>query len=114
MTMEYREVVERDRAEIELLLRSIDTTNVSDALLSATYYDPDWRWAQNLCLDFLNHDDCALRGLAATCLGHIARIHRQLDVDVVLSRLAALKTDPFIGASVKDALDDIRFYLKFQ
>jgi hypothetical protein len=87
---------------------------MSDALLSAAYYEPDWRWAQNLCLDFLSHDDRALRGLAATCLGHVARIHRQLDVDVVLSRLATLKTDPFIGGSVQDALDDIRFYLKFQ
>jgi hypothetical protein len=35
--MEYREVVQRDRAEIEILLRSTDKTDILDALLSAAY-----------------------------------------------------------------------------
>jgi hypothetical protein len=112
--MQYREVQERNRQEIELLLRSPEKIDRLDALLSAAYYDPDWRWVQNLCLDFLAHADNAERRLAATCLGHLARIHKQLDIELVLSSLAPLKNDPLVGTSVQDALDDIRFFLKFQ
>jgi hypothetical protein len=112
--MQYKPVVERERSEIEILLRSGEITDVLDALLSAAYYDPDWQWAQNQCLNFLGHEDRSVRRLSATCLGHIARIHKKLDLDIVLARLAPLKTDPLIGDSVQDALDDIKFFLKFQ
>jgi hypothetical protein len=112
--MPYREVQERDRHEVELLLRSPEKMDRLDALLSATYYDPDWRWVQNRCLDFLSHADYEERRLAATCLGHLARIHKKLDIELVLSRLVPLKNDPSVGSSVQDALDDIRFFLKFQ
>jgi hypothetical protein len=112
--MEYREVLQRDRAEIESLLQSSESIRVKDALLSAAYYDPDWRWAQNQCLVFLGHDDFGIRSLAAICLGHIARVHRKLDLELVLPRLVELKNDPLIGNSVQDALDDIKFFLKFQ
>lgn len=88
--------------------------DVLRALLSAAFYDPDWRWVQNHCLNFLTHEDRDVRALAAICLGHIARIHGKLDVDIVLERLVPLKTDPLIGGSVQDALDDIKFFLKFQ
>ena len=112
--MQHREVQERDRHEIELLLRSPEKLDRLDALLSATYYDSDWRWVQNRCLDFLSHAEYEERGLAATCLGHLARIHKRLDTELVLSRLAPLRNDPLIGSSVQDALDDIRLFLKFQ
>jgi hypothetical protein len=112
--MLYREVQERDRQEIELLLRSPEKMDRLDALLSAPYCDPDWRWVQNRCLDFLSHADHEERGLAATCLGHLARIHKQLDIELVLASLAQHKDDPFVGSSVQDALDDIGFFLKFQ
>jgi hypothetical protein len=112
--MEYREVVQRDRDEIELLLRSSDKTDRSDGLLSAAYYDSDWRWVQNQCLGLLRRDDVVMCRLAATCLGHVARVHRQLDLDVVLAELTPLKDDPNVGGYVQDALDDIRFFLRFQ
>jgi len=112
--MQYREVVERDRAEIHILLSSGDRTNILDALLSAAYYDQDWRWSQGLCLEFLRHDDLDVRRMSATCLGPIARVHEQLDLDLVLSELALLKNDPYMGSTVQDALEDIRFLLKFQ
>jgi hypothetical protein len=112
--VQYREVQKRDRPDIELLLRSPEKMDRLDALLSATYYDPEWRWVQSRCLEFLSHGDHEERGLAATCLGHLARIHKELDIELVLSRLSPLKNDPLVGSSVQDALDDIRFFLKFQ
>jgi len=112
--MEYYSVLERDRPEIVGLLRSPRTMDVIDGLLSAAYYDPDWRWVQEQCLVCLNHQNMWVRRNAATCLGHIARIHKELDVELVLPRLTVLKDDAEIGAWVQDALDDIRFQLRFQ
>ena len=112
--MRYQEVLKKDRAEIELLLQSTNPTDILDALLSAAYYEPEWRWVQGQCLAFLSYGERSVRGLSATCLGHLARIHKQLDIELVLPRLAELKDDPEIGDSVRDALDDIRFYLRFQ
>ena len=58
------------------------------------------------------HAHPAVTGLAVTSLGHIARIHRQLDLDKVLPVLEKLRSDPEIGGRVEDALDDIRKYLE--
>ena len=112
--MKYQTLVERDREELEILLRSGDKQDIQNALLSAAYYDPEWKWVQLQCLALTHHNDHNVRWVAATCLGHLARIHRQLDLDLVLQRLTEMKADPLVSAGVNDALDDIRFYLKFQ
>ena len=112
--MQYRAVVERSRAEVEVLLRSDKTTDMTDALLSAAYYDPDWQWVQCQCLTLSRHRDHNVRWVAATCLGHLARIHRQLDLDMVLQRLVEMKSDPLVSSAADDALEDVRFFLKFQ
>jgi hypothetical protein len=112
--VKYRAVVERDREELEILLRSSNQQDVQDALLSAAYYDPDWKWVQANCITLSHHPVHQVRQIAATCLGHLARMHRQLDLEPVLQRLAELKDDPLAKASAEDALDDIRVYLKFQ
>lgn len=97
-----------------MLLRSEDTTDITDALLSAAYYDPDRQWVQCQCLTLSRHRDHNVRWVAATCLGHLARIHRQLDLETVLQRLVEMKADPLVSAAAQDALDDIKFFLKFQ
>jgi putative intracellular protease/amidase len=112
--MNYHEVLPMSRAELEVSLNSGNVDAIYAALLSAAYFDKEWRWVQQQCLDFLDHHDNSVRWVAATCLGHLARIHGQLDVEMVLARLVPLKSDPEIGPAVEDALDDIRFFLRFQ
>ena len=112
--MQYKAVLERGRSEIELLLGSGDGTEITDALLSAAYYDSDWSWVQGQCLTFSHHEDRNVRSVAAICLGHLARIHRQLDLELVLQRLVEMRSDPIVAAAVNDALEDIKFFLRFQ
>jgi hypothetical protein len=112
--MQYRAVVERSRAEVEVLLRSDDTTDTTDALLSAAYYDPDWQWVQGQCLTLSHHRDRNVRWISAICFGHLARIHRQLDLETVLQRLVEMRADPSVATAAEDALEDIRFFLKSQ
>ena len=99
------------RGELEALIDSGNETAISDALLSAAYYDPDWRWVQGICLRFLGHTDLGVRSNAVICLGHIARIHKALDLEVVLPELLALKQDAAISPWVEEALEDIHFFL---
>jgi hypothetical protein len=112
--VEYLDVVERDRVQIEVLLRSDDAADIRDALLSAAYFDPDWEWVQSQCLIFSRHHDKNVRWISAICFGHLARIHRQLDLEVVLEWLVEMKSDPLVASAANDALDDIKFYMKFQ
>jgi hypothetical protein len=112
--MEYRAVFERDREELDILLRSGDPQGIQDALLSAAYYDPEWPWVQAQCLAFSHHVDASVRRISVTCLGHVARIHRQLDLEPVLKRLSEMKADAAVSAAVQDSIDDIKLFMKFQ
>ena len=112
--MRYKAVVERSRSEIEVLLRTGDGSGIADALLSAAYYDSDWKWVQDQCLMFSRHEDQNVRWIAATCFGHLARIDRQLDLELVVQRLVEMKSDLLVAAAAEDALEGVRFFLKFQ
>ena len=112
--MEYHEIFPMDRADLERLLESGNEKAIIDALLSAAFYDPDWKWIQTTCLRFLDHPKTDVRWNAATCLGHVARIHRKLDVEIVVPKLMSLKADAAIAPNVEDALDDIRWFLRPQ
>jgi hypothetical protein len=103
-----------ERAELERLFESGNERAIIDGLLSAAFYDADWRWVQNVCLRFLGHPAKWVRWNAATCLGHIARIHRKLETELVLPRLLALRADPEVASGVQDALDDIKWYMRPQ
>lgn len=80
-----------DRSDLERLLASGNEKAIIDALLSAAYYDPDWKWVQATCLRFLDHPETNVRWNAATCLGHIARIRKQLDREILVPKLTAMK-----------------------
>ncbi|HRW18040.1 MAG TPA: hypothetical protein P5181_04245 [Dermatophilaceae bacterium] len=67
---------------------------------------------EELCLSLLDDDDRpTLRAVALTCLGHVARINRSLDLDRVVPRLRALADDPVVGGRAQDALSDIEIFM---
>jgi len=107
----YEEVLPISRELAELALRTDDEHARIDALLRLAYHDTDWTWVQDQCLRYLDDPNAGVRGMAALCLGHLARIHRRLDVDRVLPILHGLESDPQIGWRVQDALDDIEVFL---
>jgi len=101
----------RKRAELERHLRSDDPAVVADSLVAMAFHEDDWRWAQDVCLDFLENGNPDLSGLAATCLGHLARIHGRLDMEKVGPALTGRLNHPEIGGRVEDALNDIDMFL---
>ncbi len=109
--MQYRAVSSMSRQKIMDGLSSGREDAVAEALLSATYHDPDWRWVQARCLDLLSSGSHATRALAITCLGHLARIHGVLDTQIVLPALRGADKDPALPGRVRDALGDMEMFL---
>ncbi|AVT41816.1 hypothetical protein C6W10_25605 [Plantactinospora sp. BB1] len=77
----------------------------------ALYGDGDWRQSQQLYLALLDHDDHQVQALAATCLGHLARVHRRLDEDRVVVALRQARRRPHVRGTATDALEDIELFL---
>jgi hypothetical protein len=76
-TRKFDEVHPLERMAAEAALASDDTEQICQPLVSIAFYDPDWHWVQEQCLALLSSKASAIRGLAATCLGHSARMHGQ-------------------------------------
>ena len=106
----YNEPHPITREEAEAAFVSNDSEEIAFALVNVAFHDPDWRWVQENCLTFVRSDIAALRQIAITCLGHVARIHRKLDLERVLPVLQEFSHDPEV--QVEDALDDIRMFMK--
>jgi len=63
-------------------------------------------------MEYLENDDLVLRGLAVTCLGHVARIHEKLDKEKVIPALEKHIDDNRLRCRFFDAFDDIGMFLK--
>jgi hypothetical protein len=86
---------------------------LSRTLVALALYDTDWKKVQTYCLEFLEHPDAGVRAVAATCIGHLARIHKQLDLDIVLPALYRHQSDQgrSVAGNVDNALSDIEIFM---
>nr|WP_308128968.1 hypothetical protein [Actinoplanes polyasparticus] len=99
-------------ADVRAALDRGDLPTALDAMVGTALYDRgDWKELQELHLELLQHDDHQVSALAATCLGHLARVHRQLDEARVVEALHRRRSTPHMAATVTDALDDIEVFL---
>jgi uncharacterized membrane protein YheB (UPF0754 family) len=88
-------------------LRGPDLLLASNALLSLTYHEDDRDWLQTLLIDCVARgSDRQLRALSVTCMGHVARLDGVIRDDV-LQLLRDLRSDPDLGGTAEDALDDV-------
>ena len=110
-SLHYDEPEAMDRAEAEAVLRGQDPTAICEALVRVALHDPDWAWVQEHCLRLTAATDPEVRGVAATCLGHLARIHGMLDLIRVEPTLRQLRRDPEVRGHAEDALDDIQQFM---
>jgi HEAT repeat protein len=109
----YQEPYPITREEADSAFASGDPEQIADTLVNAAFHDPDWQWVQAKCLGFARSNAAAVRYIAATCLGHVARIHRQLDLDKVAPVLKELLNDPeiYVRGSAEDAIEDIKIFM---
>lgn len=95
-------------------IKSDETDRIADALLSLAFYDEDWMFVENLCIEYSSHSDSKVRGIAILWFGHLARIHGQLHIEKVMPIInkALIDKDNFIRGHAYDAKDDINMFLK--
>jgi hypothetical protein len=110
--MQYEELVPMSREDAaEAFARNDDTYSICYSLLCIALHDPDWRWALPQVMRFIMHPNPEVRGVAVSCIGYLARIHRSLDVTAVLPMLRTLQSDPYVKMRVRDTLSDIAQFL---
>ncbi|GHT69830.1 hypothetical protein AGMMS50239_37270 [Bacteroidia bacterium] len=95
--------------EIEtILLLDEDIEFCCKLLLKLTFNLDSECWIQEICLRIILSDrDENLCGLAITCLGHLARIHKTINKDKVIPLLNLLKSENKYLSKIDDAIDDI-------
>jgi hypothetical protein len=109
-TKVYKTTPPMARQEAESAFSSGSPEQIADALVRVAFNDPDWRWVQEKCLTFLDNPTSDVRRLAVTCLGHLARIHGEIDRERVLPLLNILRKDDEVSGTVEDTLEDIEAF----
>jgi hypothetical protein len=111
MKYETIEPISKDRAE--RLLAKDQRETICRTLVRVAMFEPDRHWAQSQCLRFASHKDSFVRGVAATCLGHLVRIHKAIDEDEVIPVVRQLlqDRDPQIRAIAEDTISDFSMHL---
>jgi hypothetical protein len=98
--------------QVRAALHRGDLPEALDAMVgTALYGDGDWKELQDLYLQLLDHDDHQVSALAATCLGHLARLYRQLDERQVVAALRQARSVPHTSGTAAHALEDIEIFL---
>lgn len=110
--MEYRKPTPIGKVEAAKVFEAHNLEEICSTLVRVAFYEPDYEWAQDRCLEFCEHFDDEVKGVAVTCLGHIARIHRRLDMEKVKPVLDTLMRDPIIAGRAADALSDIEIFIR--
>lgn len=84
------------------------------ALLRLSLHDSDPKWLEVTVLPYLRHEHHWVRGVAAMCLGHVARLHGDLNLEVVVPAISDLLNDPVreTRGKAEDALEDIEMYVR--
>ncbi|MEO4046471.1 hypothetical protein AAFN46_05185 [Pseudomonas sp. CAU 1711] len=93
-------------------LSTNDPRLIVSALISTGLNETDWSWAQNICIEHLNNSNEDIVSAAITALGHIARRHERLDLEITEKALkeAQLK-HPSLAGNIADTLDDIEMFV---
>jgi hypothetical protein len=108
--MRYEKPEPIGRQEALDAIASGDSARSCEALIRLALNDPDGPWVEDVALRSTESDDPNIRAVAATALGHLARIHGQVTSDRVIPALRRLAEDPQTTGRAEDALSDIAIF----
>jgi hypothetical protein len=110
--MQYEEIDPISRPDAMVVLGSGNPKDMCKALVRLAFHDPDLRWVESLCIELTKHSTVEVQSTAILCLGHLARLHKALDLEKVVPLLIELRKDPLLSGRVDDAMDDIEMFLE--
>jgi hypothetical protein len=94
----------RSREEILALLSWGSPDEIRDGLISACYWDKDWKWALQQLRKFAGHRDYLVLWAVATGVGFIAAFNGEIDEFEARSILTRLKANAH--SAVADAAEE--------
>jgi hypothetical protein len=114
--LKYVEVTEWTRQEVEAALQEDRPESLLRAVIAVSMYDEDQAYAESLCVRLSKHRHFNVRGNAVLGFGHIARVHRYLDKELVhpIVRAALADADEYVRGQAQSAKDDTAFFLKWK
>ncbi len=110
--LNYAPVRRRTREEIVSSLSSGSAQEIRDALISAAYWEEDWRWAQQQLINFSEHNDDLVLWAVVAGLGFIATFHGEISEETVLPILDRLKAQPALAGDVDETLAEIDHFVR--
>ena len=110
MADKYEEPAPVTRAAYEHIVATGTDEARRSALVGLTLGGHCRDYVRDECLRLIGSTSWQTRAVAATCLGHLARIHGRLDSDRVRPALRALLDDPRTAGAAEDALEDIAMF----
>jgi hypothetical protein len=110
----YAPVRRRTREEIRTALSGGKASEIRDALISASYWEKDWRWAQQQLVDFSEYEDELVLWAVATGFAFIAAFNGDIDENIVGPILIRLKARPSasVSGAAEEAEADIEHFVR--
>jgi hypothetical protein len=99
---EFYTPTERSRKGAEMLLSIADPDLVYRTLLDLAYYEEDWRWVQEQCLERLHAPQPLVKRGALYGLQILADVRHELEPGVVKSAVYASKRDCDVAQLAQD------------
>lgn len=106
--MKYREIQAMSYQAVRDALVRSDPEELAIVVISAALYG-EYSWAVEVCIELARHLDKNVRGNALLGFGHLVRIHRMLDRQVVepLVSSGLFDQDDYVRGQANAARDDI-------
>ncbi|MFP4979474.1 CPCC family cysteine-rich protein [Paenibacillus sp. CN-4] len=110
-TERYSSNIERNQ-EIINLINSDNPDTIVDGLLSLALNADDGEFVQDLMVRYSRHENKTIRGIAILCFGHIARMHRAVNKELIIPLISDALNDEstFVRGHAHSALDDINMF----
>ena len=86
---------------------------IREATIALALTEPDRQWMERQLVELMRDADGSVRSIAALAVGHLARVHGQIDLEEVMPVLQDLLEDSEAGGNAANAQDDISMFVRY-
>ncbi len=106
----YKTPIPISKKDAEKAALSKSASLICNALISISLYERDFLWAQDFVFKQIGSENDDVTSAAITGVGHLARIHRKIDVDKFVLEVQSLSKNVKFAGLIEDVLDDIEMF----
>ena len=84
---------------------------IRETTIALALTEPDRQWMELQLVELMRDANGSVRSIAALAVGHLARVHGQIDLEEVMPVLQDLLEDSEAAGNAANALDDISMFV---